>query len=384
MCDRLGAGSVRAFDVGRGEGMDAARECDLVVVGAGISGLTVAAVARSHGLDVVVLEARDRVGGRLLSEEHQGGWLDLGATWFWAGETAVESMLRELGLSSFRQWTAGDAIYDTDAECVRLQGNPIDVPALRYRGGAQALAQALAARLPQDALRLATAVRAIEPAADGVEISTAGGARFRGRRAVLALPPALAVSSIELPGSLLDASTRQVAAATAVWMGAVAKVVLVYGEPFWRAEGLAGAAVSTRGPLTEIHDMSGPDGRPPALFGFAPVGLGTASGAEARLTERALAQLERIFGPRAGKPQHVRVVDWSADRWTTPARVDPRASTATYGHRVYDPSAHAVLLWASTETSPHHPGHVEGAIAAGVRAAAAARAGLSSSGRRGI
>ena len=54
---------------------------DLLVVGAGISGLAVARAAANKGLKVIVLEARDRIGGRIFTDYSLGWPLDLGASW---------------------------------------------------------------------------------------------------------------------------------------------------------------------------------------------------------------------------------------------------------------------------------------------------------------
>ena len=57
--------------------------CDVVIVGAGITGLAIATLLQADGRDVVLLEARDRVGGRLLSVPgSDGSTVDLGASWF--------------------------------------------------------------------------------------------------------------------------------------------------------------------------------------------------------------------------------------------------------------------------------------------------------------
>ncbi|MFC4114008.1 FAD-dependent oxidoreductase [Nonomuraea zeae] len=93
--------------------------------------------------------------------------------------------------------------------------------------------------------------------------------------------------------------------------------VATYRTPFWRSAGLAGGAISWIGPLREIHDMSGPDGTPAALFGFDPaatpataVGLG--------FTTVVTTQLARLFGQEAAQPEALHVQDWSAERWTSP------------------------------------------------------------------
>ena len=56
-------------------------EFDTVVVGAGVSGLSAARALAANGQRVVVLEARDRVGGRLHTERLDGRVTDLGASW---------------------------------------------------------------------------------------------------------------------------------------------------------------------------------------------------------------------------------------------------------------------------------------------------------------
>ncbi|WP_299569198.1 NAD(P)/FAD-dependent oxidoreductase [uncultured Williamsia sp.] len=54
---------------------------DTVVIGAGVAGLAAARILTHHGRDVVVLEARDRVGGRVVTDRSDGRVTDLGASW---------------------------------------------------------------------------------------------------------------------------------------------------------------------------------------------------------------------------------------------------------------------------------------------------------------
>jgi len=75
----------------------------VIVVGAGASGLRVADLLVERGVQVTVFEARDRVGGRLLSVPSGPGRLDMGATWFWSGEPDVHALVRREGLATFDQ-----------------------------------------------------------------------------------------------------------------------------------------------------------------------------------------------------------------------------------------------------------------------------------------
>lgn len=340
------------------------RRCDAVVVGAGIAGLTAARTLLAAGSTVSVHEARDRVGGRLHSVN---GGVDLGATWFWPNEPYVQALAEQLGVGTFEQSLSGDAMLEADRRgAQRISGNPIDVYSERFTGGAQALALRASEQLPPGTLHLSDPVTTVHVEDDRVLVHAASGT-IAADHVVLAVPPALAVGSIGFTPELPD-PVRSLAASTAVWMGSVVKAVAVYDGAFWRDAGLAGAAISHLGPFRELHDHSGPNADPAAIFGFA--GADQFSGATTEQIAVAFTdQLARLFGPRAAAPRQVHVADWSRERYTTPASPSPRASTNTYSHPQLQEPVLGRLHFASTETAPSYAGHIEGAIRAGLRAA---------------
>jgi len=332
---------------------------DVAVIGAGVSGLRTAALLHNAGIDVLILEARDRVGGRLHSVLHGDGALDLGATWFWSHERHISALIDELDIATHNQHLTGDAIYHDPSGGRRIDGNPIDVPAGRFTNGAQALAQRLAEQLPDDAIGLGRAVTAVIDDDDQFIVKTTTEP-ITARHVVVALPPALAAHAISFSPELPDpfpAITR----ITPVWMGSVVKVVAAYDHAFWRDEGLAGAAISHVGPIREVHDMSGPDGLPAALFGFIPMGD---PATPTPTHDEVISQLVDLFGPNAAAPTALHVADWRSEAHTSPPGVEHLANYQVYGHRAWDTPAYGGRLhWASTETSPVNPGHIDGALA---------------------
>lgn len=83
---------------------------DVAVVGGGLSGMVAARDLKRSGLsNFVVLEARDRVGGRTITQHVDGLPVDGGATWVNPNQTAVIDLLHELELDRFPQYTDGDA-----------------------------------------------------------------------------------------------------------------------------------------------------------------------------------------------------------------------------------------------------------------------------------
>jgi monoamine oxidase len=85
-------------------------EVDVVVVGAGISGLIAARNLKDAGLSVIVLEKADRIGGRLMRTRAGAGnttaWVDLGGQWAGGTQLRVMALAKELGVK-VRGWWLG-------------------------------------------------------------------------------------------------------------------------------------------------------------------------------------------------------------------------------------------------------------------------------------
>ncbi|HMS62483.1 MAG TPA: FAD-dependent oxidoreductase, partial [Solirubrobacteraceae bacterium] len=104
-------------------GVTDTREADVVVVGAGLSGLAAARALAAAGSDVLVLEARDRVGGRVdVARPREGVTLDLGGTWAGPGQERIGALARELGVATIPQHADGENVVDLDGRLRRYRG----------------------------------------------------------------------------------------------------------------------------------------------------------------------------------------------------------------------------------------------------------------------
>lgn len=94
-------------------GGPAARRVDVVVVGAGLAGLTAATDLVHTGHSVAVLEARQRVGGRTLNHSvGHGEVVEVGGQWVGPGQERILARAKALGIKTFKTWTKGAQVLE--------------------------------------------------------------------------------------------------------------------------------------------------------------------------------------------------------------------------------------------------------------------------------
>lgn len=442
------------------------RQADVAVVGAGIAGLVAATELASAGREVIVLEARDRVGGRVLNTEIGGEPNELGGQWVAPYQSEMHALIADLGLELFHSYREGDHLYlDADGELHRYHGDeaplgeesalayeagvakldaivaeldpeapwahprapeldaisfeqwlaaevddtlardllrafmaggymtkPADTFSLlgalatvagagsvanlfepdlclhsRVVGGSQLIPLRLAERLG-DRVVVDAPVRSLAWFDGGVSLAAAGIA-ITAAAAIVAVPPNIA-GAIRYEPALPAWRMRLHQAMT---QGDVIKVLAVYEEPFWRADGLAGEGFAPYQLVREVYDNTPPAGKPGVLCTFL-------AGEKARMAERlgadercrlVLEGLARLLGPRAIEAVDVIEHDWSAEEWTRGAYA---ATFGVGGLSRHGPDlgrAVGPIHWACTDIAGVGHMHMEGAIRSGKAAARA-------------
>jgi len=129
-------------------------DVDVAVVGAGLAGLTAARELQAAGRSVVVLDARDRAGGRVLSEPGpDGAVFELGAQFVGPGQHRIAALARSLGVDTFPTHSAGLNVFEYRGALHRFRGLAprVSPAALLDTARAQAKLERMARRVPIEA-----------------------------------------------------------------------------------------------------------------------------------------------------------------------------------------------------------------------------------------
>lgn len=333
----------------------------ILIIGAGLSGLLTAYRLKKAGKDVTIIEARNRIGGRihtLLSKD--GTPVEMGATWLWNTNSSLIALLKELELSVLEQYMEGPAYVQYFSNS---PAQPIDIPQqeISYRivGGTSALINKLAQSFTNEELILSEAVQSIEQQKDTLKISTPFS-EFIADKVILALPPRLVVQSIQFEPSL-PKELFSIARNTHTWMEDSIKVALTFKSPFWRNRNLSGAVFSNVGPVTEFYDQTNADESTFALCGFMNVAFQTLSRIERE--QKVVNQITQIFGDEVSEYLNYEEKVWAKEAFTkhtTPSSLFPHQNN---GHPIFE---HALLdgklFFANAECSSQNPGYMDGAV----------------------
>ncbi|WP_122032257.1 FAD-dependent oxidoreductase [Aliivibrio sp. EL58] len=352
-----------------------------LIVGAGLSGLYTAYRLEKMGKDYLLLDARERVGGRILSSSITGlelptsplNTVDMGPSWFWPQmHPRITQLIDDLMLPIFPQYSQGAYLLENQSNSAPIRyesGFEQSPTSMRIAGGMQCLVDTLLAALPSHKVQLSRKVTHVEYHEKNQSTVTINHNNkqesIEAEQVIFALPLRLLAESISFTPALPYELTQRFSATT-TWMAAHAKFFAIYESPFWREEGLSGSASSRVGPLVEIHDASTFEGVG-ALFGFVGIDAATrAKAGEALIKQAAIEQLTRIFGSKASTPIDIKLLDWSQETLTA-TEADHQAPS-THPHYGLPASAKALnkfhWYFAGTEAAQENGGYLEGALEA--------------------
>ncbi|MEO0836271.1 MAG: FAD-dependent oxidoreductase [Cyanobacteria bacterium J06642_3] len=348
---------------------------DILIVGGGLSGLSIARQLQSLNVDYHLVEARPRLGGRILTQslDYQGktGYFDLGPAWFWPGQPRIAQLMKELNLTAFLQYAKGELNFeDEQGQVFRGRGYASMAGSYRLQGGLAKLVDSIAQQLDQTRLSLGLKVVSFEKSTDSilancVDSQNSRQANINCKRVILALPPRIIADQIAFNPPLPPKAIAQMSKIP-TWMAGEAKIVAVYDRPFWKEAGLSGDAMSRLGPMAEIHDASPHHEQLSALFGFVGVPAINRHNNVDQLLQNAQTQLVRLFGKEALNPIELIFQDWSQEPETA-TKLD---FLRQYGHPSYGLPHILTNLWqgklilSSTEIATSFGGYLEGALEA--------------------
>ncbi len=335
---------------------------DIIIIGAGLTGLALTYYLRDSGKRILIVEGRDRIGGRILTITNpQEAPQEMGATWLGQQHSALISLLKELEIETYKQILGDHAIYEpistSPPQIVQLPPN--NNPSYRIANGTISILEKLSDYIPDDNLLLSEKVISITLANNQLTVQSDKGI-YIADNVISTLPPYLLNQTVDikpsLPQYILNAMQH-----THTWMGESIKVSLSYAHPFWRKAQSSGTIFSNVGPITEMYDHSDITDKTYALMGFLNGSYYSVS-KEERL-QVIIQQLHKYYGDVAHDYLTYKEKVWRNDPMTYIPYKGHLLPHQNNGHTHYRESyLNNKLYIAGAETAVTHPGYMDGAV----------------------
>ena len=340
----------------------------VIIIGAGLTGLTLGYFLEKRNINFILLESRPRLGGRIYTELSQEDLpIEMGATWLGNKHSNLSTLLKELGLGVFKQELGNKAIFEPiSTSPPYLASLPFnDDPSLRIKGGSSTLINALSETINADRIHLNERVISITLHSDCLQVAS-NSSTYQATKVISTLPPNLLVNTISFSPSL-PSSLLSIANTTHTWMGESIKVALSFDTPFWRKLNKSATIMSNVGPIQEMYEHNNVEDNGYALVGFMNNSYYLLS-REERLN-KILIQLTKYYGGEVKNYREYHEKTWRTDNFTYypyNSHVMPHQHN---GHVIYRQSyLDDRLIVGGTETSPVFPGYMDGAVYSAIQA----------------
>lgn len=335
---------------------------NIIIIGGGLCGLTTAYFLEKEGYNANILEARDRLGGRIYTSrtENQAP-IEMGATWLGKKHQHLTDLLDELNINIHEQYMGNKGYYEpmsiSPPQLVNLPSN--DEPSYRIKGGTDKLIQILNEQLQQSNILLNQQVTSIHKNEDSLAVKSSTE-HFRADVVISTLPPKLLVDSIAFEPTLPD-SLVNTAEETHTWMAESIKFALTFEDPFWRADSSSGTIFSNVGPVTEMYDHSDEQQSQYALKGFMNEAYYSVSRDERK--ELVLNQLRRFYGQKIDNYLSYHETVWKNEPFSFASYETHILPHQHNGHTVFQtPYWDHRLIISGSETANEFPGYMDGAV----------------------
>lgn len=337
----------------------------VLIIGAGLSGLSSAYALRSAKAEVEILEARSRLGGRIFTKQAEACHLELGATWFGPQHTSLLELVKALNVPYKVQDNGSEAIYDfrPDGNLERFQIPAHGASTYKFEHGTSSLIEALSQNISAK-IHFDEAVKSISYD-DTFLVKTTTGA-YRADYVLMSIPVQLMIDSVSFSPEL-PLAYKNLFSNTHTWMSDSIKFSVGFSSAFWKNNRFVGTLMSPKQIIQEMYDHSTKDQTQQALVGF--LNSAYASFSESERQTAVLDQLQGIFPSKALKALAYADVNWRKENFTIHETAQALAPHQNNGHpNLRDGFFEDKLFFTASETAAQTPGYMDGAVHRGLQA----------------